>query len=187
VKLAVVTGNPHKAREVAAYLEGILEVEHVVLECPEFRGSDVGEIARGKARYAFERLNRPLIVDDTAFCIDSLNGFPGPYAAYVLDTLGITGILTLMEGIKRREARFVTAIAYADNSGIRVFKGTVEGRIVAPRGSGGFGYDPIFEVKGRTFSELSLAEKSELSHRGRALAAFASWLKEERIPYGQKG
>jgi XTP/dITP diphosphohydrolase len=187
VKLAVVTGNPHKAREVAEYLAGIIEVEHVPLDCPEFRHNDVAEIARGKARFAFETLKRPLIVDDTAFCIDALKGFPGPYAAYVLDTLGNAGILTLMEGVTNRNAHFITAIAYADHEGIRVFTGTVEGRIVAPRGNGGFGYDPIFEVRGRTFAEFPLSEKNRVSHRGRALAAFASWMQENEPSYRQKG
>jgi XTP/dITP diphosphohydrolase len=187
VKLAVVTGNPHKAREVAAYLQGIIEVEHVALDCPEYRHSDVGEIARGKARFAFQTLGRPLIVDDTAFCIDALHGFPGPYAAYVLDTLGNEGILKLMEGVTNQDARFITAIAYADREGIRVFKGTIDGRIVPPRGSGGFGYDPIFEVAGRTFAELPLSEKSVLSHRGKALAAFAAWLREGGSLHRQKG
>ncbi|MDD1679033.1 MAG: RdgB/HAM1 family non-canonical purine NTP pyrophosphatase [Methanomicrobiales archaeon] len=179
MKLAVVTGNPHKAREVAAYLEGVIEVEQVALDCPEFRHSDVGEIAKGKARFAFETLGRPLIVDDTAFCIEAWKGFPGPYAAYVLDTLGIPGILKLMEGVPNRNARFITAIGYADKEEIRVFRGTIEGRIVAPRGSGGFGYDPIFEVNGRTFAEVPLAEKSALSHRGKALAAFSAWVREK--------
>jgi XTP/dITP diphosphohydrolase len=182
VKLAVVTGNPHKAREVAAYLAGVIEVEHVAMECPEFRNSDVGEIAKGKARFAYETLRRPLIVDDTAFCIDALKGFPGPYAAYVLDTLGNTGILKLMEGVTNRNARFITAIGYADSEGIRVFRGEIEGNIVDPRGSGGFGYDPIFEVNDRTFAEISLAEKNILSHRARALAAFAFWLQKKEIP-----
>ncbi len=122
MKLAVVTSNPHKAREVAAFFDGALEVEHVQLECPEFRHSDVGEIARGKARFAWEHLGRPLIVDDTAFSVRALKGFPGPYAAYVLDTLGYQGILRLLERVDDRQAYFETAIAYADREGIRVFR-----------------------------------------------------------------
>jgi XTP/dITP diphosphohydrolase len=180
VKLAVVTSNSHKAREVAAYFEGLLEIEHVRLECPEFRSNDVGEIARGKAAFAFETLHRPLIVDDTAFSVQALRGFPGPYAVYVLDTIGSAGILKLLEGIEDRRARFETAIAYADIKGtIRLFRGTIEGTIVAPRGSGGFGYDPIFDWNGRTLAELPLAEKSWISHRGRALAAFRGFIEEE--------
>ncbi|MDD1673373.1 MAG: non-canonical purine NTP pyrophosphatase, partial [Methanomicrobiales archaeon] len=73
----MVTGNQHKAQEVAAYFSGVLDVEHIFLECPEPRYTDVGEIARGKAQFAYNSLHRPLIVDDTAFCIDAWKGFPG--------------------------------------------------------------------------------------------------------------
>ena len=118
----------------------------------------------------------PLIVDDTAFSIDALNGFPGPYAAYVLKSIGNIGILRLMDGVTDRNARFTTAIAFADETGIEVFTGTIDGRIItAPRGNGGFGYDPIFEVGGQTLAEIPLEEKSAISHRARALAAFRDW------------
>jgi XTP/dITP diphosphohydrolase len=176
VRLAVVTSNPHKAEEVAAFFHGELEVEHVNLECPEFRHSDAGEIARGKAGFAYGHLGRPLIVDDTAFSVDALRGFPGPYAGYVLDTLGYRGILRLLEGVEERGAHFETAIAYADEGGIRVFRGRIDGIITqSPRGREGFGYDPVFEVNGKTLAELSLGEKSRISHRARALSAFREW------------
>jgi XTP/dITP diphosphohydrolase len=171
---------------VAAYLKGIIEVEHIPLDCPEFRHHDVGEIAKGKAQFAFDTLHRPLIVDDTAFCIDAWKSFPGPYAAYILDTLGIPGILKLMDGVTDRTAHFVTAIAYADEEGIRIFKGRIDGSIVAPRGSEGFGYDPIFEWNGRTLAELPLSEKNVASHRGKALAAFAEWITGKHPLFGQK-
>jgi XTP/dITP diphosphohydrolase len=180
-RLAVVTSNPHKAREVAAFFEGALEIEHVKLECPEFRDVDVGEIARGKAQFAWDHLRRPLIVDDTAFSVKDLKGFPGPYAAYVLDTLGYQGILRLLEGVEDREAFFETAIAYAGGDGIRIFRGRIDGVITrSPRGREGFGYDPIFEVEGRTLAELSLEEKSRISHRARALGAFGEWWRKDR-------
>ena len=180
MKIVVVTSNPNKAREVAAFFEGVCEVEHVPLECPEFRHDDVGEIAREKAKFAFEHLQVPLIADDTGFSIAALGGFPGPYAAYVLETIGIGGILRLMEGKTDRDAYFETAIAHADERGIRVFRGRIDGRIVDPRGYGGFGYDPIFEVGGRTLAELPLGEKARISHRGRALGALKAWLAEGR-------
>ena len=180
MKLAVVTSNPNKAREVAAFFGGEPEVEHVNLECPEFRHPDVGEIARGKARFAFDRLGRPLIVDDTAFSVKALQGFPGPYAAYVLDTLGYQGILRLLEGVEGRGASFETAIAYADVKGIRIFRGMVEGVItLSPRGHEGFGYDPIFEVEGKTMAEMPIEEKNRISHRARALSAFGEWWRKE--------
>ena len=176
----MVTSNPHKAREVAAFFQGELEVEHVNLECPEFRHSDVGEIAKGKARFAYHRLERPLIVDDTAFSVEALRGFPGPYAAYVLDTIGYHGILQLLEGVEMRDASFETAIAYADRDGIRIFRGLIEGVITrSPRGEEGFGYDPIFEVGGRTMAEMPIDEKNRISHRARALSAFGEWWRKE--------
>jgi len=172
----MVTSNPNKAAEVAAYFGGKLEVTHVALDVPEHRSDDVGEIAREKARFAFGKLNRPLIVDDTGFFIDALKGFPGPYAAYVLNSIGNTGILKLMDGAADRKARFTTGIAYADEKGILVFTGTIEGSItLCPRGSGGFGYDPIFEVGKTTLAEIPLEEKSKISHRAKALAAFHDW------------
>ncbi len=176
MKILVVTSNPHKAHEVAVFFAGRVDVTHVMLECPEYRSNDVGEIAREKARYAYGELAAPLIVDDTAFEIDALNGFPGPYAAYVLDAIGNAGILRLMDGVQDRSARFITAIAFADADGIWVFTGTIHGTITtAPRGREGFGYDPIFEYNGKTLAEIPLGEKSKISHRGRALAAFRDW------------
>lgn len=179
MRLAVVTSNANKAREVAACFAGVLEVEHVPLECPEFRHADVGEIARGKAEFAYRALSRPLIVDDTALFVDALRGFPGPYAAYVHDTIGNAGVLKLMEGVKDRNAHFETAIAFARDDGIRIFRGILPGTIVAPRGEGGFGYDPIFAHAGQTLAEMPLAEKSRISHRARALAAFRTWIEGE--------
>lgn len=119
-------------------------------------------------------------MDDTGFFIDALKGFPGPYAAYVLSSIGNTGILKIMDGITDRNARFITAIAFADERGVRVFKGTIEGCITsAPRGTGGFGYDPIFETGGKTLAEIPLEEKSRISHRARALSAFHEWFVQE--------
>jgi XTP/dITP diphosphohydrolase len=177
----MVTSNAGKAAEVAAYFNGLLEVDHVALEVPEHRSSDVAEIARIKAHYAYSQLNTPLIVDDTGFFIDALNGFPGTYAAFVLHSIGNAGILKLMEGIPDRTARFTTGIAYADEHGIQVFTGTLEGRIAKnPRGNNGFGYDPIFEVGRRTLAEISIEEKSRISHRAGALSAFHDWFIMER-------
>ena len=175
------TSNPHKAREIGIFLAGCVEVVHVSLEIPEYRHDDVAEIARRKAEYAYRGIKKPLIVDDTAFSIDALSGFPGPYAAYVQNTIGNAGILKLMDGVSDRGAHFETAIAYADQDGIRVFRGRIDGTIVSERGDEGFGYDPIFEWKGRTLAELSVEEKSGISHRARALVALREWLEQECI------
>lgn len=172
----IVTSNANKAKEVAAFFAGTATVRHVALDIPELRSDHVAEIARGKAQYAFGVLKEPVIVDDTAFAIDALHGFPGPYAAYVLSAIGNQGILRLMEGVADRGAGFTTAIAYADSTGIHDFSGTLRGTITtAPRGTAGFGYDPIFCVGTKTLAEIPLEEKSAISHRARALSAFRDW------------
>jgi XTP/dITP diphosphohydrolase len=181
LKISFVTGNAHKAVEVATFFGGAIEVTHVPLDIPELRSDDVETIAREKAQYAYTRLKTPLIVDDTGFIIDALNGFPGPYAAYVLTAIGNAGILKLMDAVPNRNARFTTAIAYADEQEIKVFSGTIDGRITtAPRGTAGFGYDPIFEVDGKTLAEIPLDEKSKISHRALALTAFRDWFIRNR-------
>ncbi|MFZ0006445.1 MAG: RdgB/HAM1 family non-canonical purine NTP pyrophosphatase [Methanoregula sp.] len=179
--LTMVTSNIHKAQEVAAFFGQSIRLDHVTLEIPELRSDDIEEIAREKARYAYNHLHRPLIVDDTSFSIDALHGFPGPYAAYVLKTIGNQGILMLMEGTMNRNAHFTTAIAFADEKGIFVFTGMIEGNVISePRGEEGFGYDPVFEVGGKTLAEIPLEEKSAISHRARALMTFRDWFMKNR-------
>ena len=174
----MVTSNAGKAAEVAAFFGGTIEVDHIALEIPEHRSNDIAEIAREKVRYAYSQLNTPVIVDDTGFFIKALGGFPGPYAGYVLNSIGNAGILKLMDGISDRDAWFTTGIAFADEGGIEVFTGTLEGRIaLCPRGNNGFGYDPIFEIGKKTLAECSIQEKSKVSHRARALSSFHDWLK----------
>ena len=146
------------------------------LDIPELRSDDIEKISRQKARYAYDLLHKPLIVDDTSFSIDALNGFPGPYAAYVLQSLGNQGILKIMKDVENRHAHFTTVISFADDRGIRSFSGTIHGTVIdAMRGAGGFGNDPIFEMEGRTLAELSVEEKNRISHRALALAAFREW------------
>ena len=183
MKITVVTGNAGKAAEIAAFFGGRIDVDHISLDIPEHRSNDIAEIAAGKARYAFTHLNIPVIVDDTGLFIDALEGFPGPYSAYVLNTIGNAGILKLMKGNSCRNARFTTGIAYADEQEIRVFTGILEGMIAtAPRGTSGFGYDPIFETEtGKTLAEISLEEKGRISHRGQALSNFHDWFVANRL------
>jgi XTP/dITP diphosphohydrolase len=179
----MVTSNTNKAREVAEFFDGFLDVTFVPLEIPELRSDDVEVISRQKAHYAYDHLLTPLIVDDTSFSINALNGFPGPYAAYVLHSIGNTGVLKLMKDVANRNAHFTTVIAFADEQGIRHFSGTIHGKIItASRGSRGFGYDPIFDVDGRTLAELTLEEKNRISHRAMALTAFRDWYMQEYKP-----
>lgn len=179
----MVTGNRHKVDEVAAFFSGVAQIEHVSLDLPEIRHDDVLSVAYEKAKAAWECLHRPVLVDDTGFFINALNGFPGTCAAYCMRTIGNAGILRLMEGVSDRSAYFETVIGYATGDGVRVFSGRIEGTVLeTPVGTEGFGYDPIFAYGGRSLAQMLLSEKSIVSHRGRALAEFRNWFCSENPP-----
>ncbi|GAA0664780.1 XTP/dITP diphosphatase [Natronoarchaeum mannanilyticum] len=173
-----VTGNEGKVREAREYLPA--EVEQVDYDYAEVQSDDLETIVRRGAREAYEELGADggVLVDDTGLFVEALSGFPGPYSAYVDDTLGIERVWELVENEENRKAAFRTVMAYYDGEDVATFEGAVRGRIVAPRGDGGFGYDPIFEYDGETFAEMSTDEKNAISHRGRALEKFADWLAE---------
>ena len=116
-----------------------------------------------------------VLVGDSGLFVEALDGFPGPYSAYVERTLGIEAIPRLLTAEDSPRAYFRTVLAYADGRDLETFTGSVAGRIVEPRGDRGFGYDPIFEYNGLTMAEMTTAEKNAISHRGRALEKFAEW------------
>lgn len=176
--VAVVTGNTHKFHEIEMILSDIGEIIQVDLSCPEIQHADIGIISQEKAKYAYSILKQLLITDDTGLFIPFLHGFPGPYAAFVEDTIGNDGILRLLEGASDadRFAWFETAIAYADESGVMVFRGRIDGIIAyEARGTHGFGYDPIFEVDGMTLAEMDFSQKNRCSHRARGVVQFHDW------------
>ncbi|QSW99976.1 XTP/dITP diphosphatase [Haloterrigena alkaliphila] len=172
-----VTGNEGKVREARDYLADLEPVEQVEYDYTEVQSDSLTEIAAHGAREAFEELGSddPVLVDDAGLFVDALEGFPGPYSAYVEDTVGVERLWRLASEEENRRARFRTVLAYADETGTETFAGSVAGTLVAPRGEGGFGYDPIFEYNGQTMAEMSTEEKNAISHRGRALAEFAEW------------
>ncbi|MCX8196056.1 MAG: XTP/dITP diphosphatase [Acidilobaceae archaeon] len=180
-KVAIVTSNAAKGEEARRILERLgIEAEVVEMEKLEIQSESLEEIALRAARAAYEVLRRPLVVDDSGLFVEALNGFPGPYSSYVYKKIGVRGVLKLMEGVKDRRAYFKTALAYVSQGVERVHVGVVWGRIAEEaRGSGGFGFDPIFIPEGhsRTFAEMEPWEKDALSHRARAYEAFAAELK----------
>lgn len=176
----LVTGNPHKLEEARDAVRGYpVRLEAVEARKLEIQSSSVEEIALTAARYAYAQLKRPVAVDDTALEIRALNGFPGPYASYVYETIGLAGILRLLEGSRDRRACFKTAVALIIPPYEKVFTGVTCGVIAEkPRGSRGFGYDPIFIPEGsdRTYAEMTVGEKNRYSHRAKAFRAMAEWL-----------
>jgi XTP/dITP diphosphohydrolase len=198
--LRYVTTNPGKVREARDYLaDGI---EQLDFDYTEIQAPTLEPIAARGAREAYRHAGEPVLVDDAGLFVDGLDGFPGPYTAYVEETLGIERVSTLArEAADPARAAFRCVLAYcdgdpfasgpggpesepdpesateagADEPPVACFEGVVRGRLVEPRGDEGFGYDPVFEHDGTTFAEMGPAKKNAVSHRGRALEQFAEW------------
>jgi len=182
-KIIFVTGNAHKVKEAGDILSPLgISVEQNNCGYPELQEDELEKIAAFGAEYAADHLGREVMVDDSGLFIRALGGFPGPYSAYVFDTLGNERILKLMDMETDRKAVFRCVTGYCrPGEKARLFAGEVDGEIsLVDRGEAGFGYDPIFAVGGRTFGEMGDHEKNLLSHRYRALLKFAKWLNEGR-------
>lgn len=181
VVLSFASSNEHKYGEVHEILgmHGI-RTHHAKLELVEIQSCILAKIAKAKARDAFSKIGRPVLVEDDGLFIDCLDGFPGPYSAYVLDTIGTAGILQLLQGSRDRRARFVSAIAYDDGATRQTFGATLYGVIHDKPLGTGWGYDPVFVPRGcgATFAEMTISEKSRVSHRRIALDNFCFWYKE---------
>jgi XTP/dITP diphosphohydrolase len=190
VKIWCATGNPGKLREfrLAADVLGI-EIEPLAgmksLTAPEETGATFEENGRLKAEYYSRFAPGPLFADDSGLEVDALGGEPGVYSAryageHATDQANNQLLLTRLGGNPLRTARFVCVIAIAEGGRtIRSFRGSVEGEILpAPRGPGGFGYDPLFYYApfGCSFGEAEAEKKFAVSHRGHALRSLLDWL-----------
>lgn len=181
-----VTNNMHKFDEVRRVLaEYGLATVMLKIKTFEVQDDDVENIAKMSALSAFREVNLPVIVEDAGLFIEALNGFPGPYSSYAYRTIGVNGILKLMNGVDNRKAQFKSVVAFCNSiNSVKCFHGVSNGRISEkPRGSGGFGFDPIFEPEekpGRTFAEMSIEEKNMFSHRAKAIRMFAEWYKRQQ-------
>jgi XTP/dITP diphosphohydrolase len=183
------TRNSHKVREVARVLApaGItVQALPAEVELPPETGETFEANARPKAQAAATGTGRPAIADDSGIEAEALGGAPGVRSARYAgpDASDAENLAKLIrEAPAGTRLRYVCALAYVDPAGARdeVFFGYCDGRMAPePRGSGGFGYDPVFLPDdvgdGRTMAELTDAEKDAISHRGRALRAFLRWL-----------
>lgn len=202
LKLLIATRNPGKFREIRELVaESPLELaaldELVPDPEPEEAGLESGttfvENACRKARHFHDRTGLPTLAEDSGLRVDALGGAPGTrskrfapaslQAEQGQDRANNLHLLERLRGVPEAErtAHFVSAVAIVLEGGGRAFRGRVDGRILtAPRGEGGFGYDPLFFIPelGRTTAELQMEEKNRISHRARAIAAAREWLSE---------
>ncbi len=188
MKLVFATNNRHKQQELQAILGSSYELltlkdigcfDDIPEEQPTLEGN-----ARQKAFYVFEKYSCSCFADDTGLEIEALDNKPGVYSArYAGDSkdsqANMDKVLHQLEKIKNRKARFRTVISLVMNGFEKQFEGIVEGEITREkRGKSGFGYDPIFLPAGfsKTFAEMNLEEKNQISHRARAVKKLVEYL-----------
>jgi XTP/dITP diphosphohydrolase len=186
-RLVIATKNPDKAREMREVLLRVLPEVAIVddadwADIPE-TGETLEENAVLKARAVAAATGLPALADDTGLEVAALGGAPGvrtarfagPHASYAENR---AALLAALQGVTDRRARFRTVVALVAGGEVITATGAVEGSIArAERGTGGFGYDPVFEVGGLTFAEIGMSGKNTLSHRARALENLATKLR----------
>ena len=186
MQIVLGTGNNSKVFELNKItnnedIEFILPPEGFA---PEETGSTFEENSYIKAKSAYDMSKKMSLADDSGLCIESLNGAPGLYSARYAGTQKekIERILSELDGVENRRAKFVCIMTLLDNEGnvLHISKGECHGQITKePRGSNGFGYDPIFLPDGYnvTIAQLSEDEKNNISHRGNALRDMLNFIK----------
>ncbi|MDI6885280.1 MAG: XTP/dITP diphosphatase [archaeon] len=185
-EIVFITTNSHKVKEIQDLVESEsrnITIVHRDYEYPELQLEEIEAVVKASATYIQEKMaiKNSFFIEDSGLFIHALHGFPGTFSAFVFKKIGNEGILKLMADKKgeERKATFKTAVAFCESQNKEpvLFVGTAEGRIAEEmRGSGGFGYDPIFEFEGKTFAEMSTEEKNKVSHRSRAFKKLLDYL-----------
>jgi XTP/dITP diphosphohydrolase len=192
MRLCFASNNAHKLDEIRPLLPAGLELLSLAdigchEELPETQPTLEGN-ALQKAQYVFENYGVGCFADDTGLEVDALGGEPGVYSARYAGPQreaadNVAKLLRELGAQPNRSARFRTVVALVRGEGdVHKFSGEVAGTIAAaPSGQGGFGYDPVFvpsEGDGRSFADMTLAEKNNISHRARAVAGLVKFLNE---------
>lgn len=191
--LYLATQNAHKVEELSALLGDRFHIHsiselHITEDIPE-TGMTLVENSMQKARFVAERFGVTCLADDSGLEVQALNGAPGVFSARYAgepknDQANCAKLLVEMNGIKNRQARFVTVLTFHENGQFFQFEGEVAGEIIHEmRGQQGFGYDPLFmpSDESRTFAEMSLSEKNKIAHRARALEKFKLFIDESLL------
>lgn len=188
--ITFVTGNKKKLEEVQRLLsksssgntqaEPSYSITNKKIDLPELQG-DPFDIAVEKCKLAADEVSGPVLTEDTSLCFNALNGMPGPYIKWFLEKCGHDGLNNMLVGFEDKSGYAQTIVAYTTGPGeeVHVFEGKTDGKIVHPRGSLDFGWDPIFEPlegKGKTYAEMEKDEKNSISHRGRSFAKLQAFL-----------
>lgn len=174
-----ITGNKNKFEEAQSILGNNVNLEQIDIDLPEIQSLDPREVIKQKLLAALKLKQGEFIVEDVSVSIDCLNGLPGPLIKWFMETLDNKGLSNLVSKYKNKKATATLIIGYAKSaSNIQFFEASMNGKIVKPRGTNGFGWDPIFEVAGlgKTLAELTFEEKNKISNRRKAFEKLRKYL-----------
>ena len=146
-----VTGSEYKVFMMRLFMKKFnIEVNQIKMYVPEIQETEVEKVAAFSSAYAFDKLQIPVMKNDSGLYIPALNNFPAAYTHFAEDSLGEDGILKLMEGKQDRSAYWLEALAFTDKDGTKIFTCKTPGRITYEKsGNGGWGYDKIFIPDGQ--------------------------------------
>lgn len=174
--ITVITSNRDKLAEI----NKILGTNHKVstLDIPEIQSLNLDQVITAKAKEAYAKIKKPVLVEDISLEIKTLKGLPGPFIKFFLHTLGTEGTVALVKG-KKTDTKVTAAIAIFDGKNLRIFKGKVTGTLSRKnRGERGFGFDKVFIPRGytKTYAQMPSKLKNKISHRAKALMKAKKYL-----------
>ena len=177
MKLVFITGNKGKFEEASKIIP---DLEQKDIDLVEIQSVDSNEIISLKLEEAKKYVSGNIVVEDGSLCIGALKGLPGPMAKWFLNILGNDGFYEMVKNYEDKSAttKVVLGVSF-ENRTTQFFEGSISGTIVAPRGENGFGFDQIFLPDGfdKTFAEMTMEEKNEISMRKIAFQKLKDYLK----------
>lgn len=188
--ITFVTGNANKLREVTAILcnntgnDGIptvgkFKITNKKIDLDEIQGS-IEDVTKHKAKQAAEIVNGPVLVEDTCLGFNAYNNLPGPYIKWFVNSIGLDGLVKMLNGFDDKSANAITTFGFCEGPGkeVLLFQGITTGQIVKSTGPTDFGWDSIFKPDGfeTTYAEMKGEAKNKISQRSKALAKVKEFL-----------
>ncbi len=176
--LYFLTGNSGKFKEVKKILP---EVEQLELDLLEIQELDSKKVIEEKLNEAVKQHDGEFFVGDNSIHLECLNGFPGPLIKWLMKAIGNKGIYEMVSKYDDNRVTAKCIYGYTNRKEVKFFEGEIKGRIVAPKGDNGFGWDPIFQPEGhdKTFGEMNLDEKNMLSMRMKAVIKMKEYFESK--------
>lgn len=179
--ITFVTGNKNKIRELSSVLGDVFRA--VDIDLPEIQSLSFEDVIGAKLKEARKSIqDGDIMVEDSGYVFHGLGTLPGPFSKFFLESLGLTGIYSLVSSLSSNKATFYSHIGYMDKTGIATFfDGATPGTIVTPEGEGGFGFDPLFIPDGYTkrFAEMTEEERQTVKPRILAAKKLKEYLKNK--------